>query len=322
MRILGRINYLLLRLSRISKPSPEIDSLKMTLIKCQANLEPESTLSSASEGEDDQTGQIKTIIYSPENKINLNSLNLKFKGDTCVRAFLARLEELRIARKISENIIFDGFPDLVEGPALYWYRANKFNFSCYSELLEGLKSDFDLPDFDFRLLQEIRTRTQAKDESMVVYLSVMLGMMSRLSKQLPEEEKLDLILRNIRPEYSRELALVDVTSIQHLQKIGKRLELAKVKMDSFHEPSFSKNSLVPDFNYKNPKNISPAPNKVKPVSSVSDNETDKPIIKCFRCGKNNHTAPFCRTSRDLVCFKCGTKGVKTPECPTCSMPKN
>ncbi|XP_049874600.1 uncharacterized protein LOC126372767 [Pectinophora gossypiella] len=317
-RILGRAQYLLLRLSRIERPADDLEKLKTSLLLSLANNDITSDSSSDSEHELNRPSCInkyKTII-SHEKKYNLNSLNLKFKGDSCVRVFLARLEELCSARNILVDDIYTGFTDLVDGPALCWYRANKCRFSNYSELVSALKSDFDLPDYDFRLLEEIRSRTQAKDESIVIYLSIILGMMSRLSKELSESDKLDIILRNIRPEYSREIRMIDVTTIQQLQQIGKRLELSKHRIDNFIEPNFSKNSVAPDFNFKCKPKSSRDFSKNIPVASVIRSST------CFRCGGTNHSTNRCNASKEVVCFKCGKKGVKAPLCPNCNSHSN
>lgn len=324
LRTIGRANYILTRISRVADPSDKLLALQSNLINCLADDVPSSSSASASEHEEDgNTSHChnQTVIYTPEKSYNLNSLNLKFKGDTCVRAFLTRLQELYVARKIPKEYVFKGFPDLVEGPALYWYRANKHKFSQLDELLSALQSDFDLPDFDYRLLQEIRSRTQAKDETLVVFLSTVIGMMSRLSTQLPESEKLDIVLRNIRPEYSRELALIDVQSIDHLQELGKKLELCKARIANFSEPSVSKDSVAPDFNYK----IKPPTSHVK-TSSIQSDTTPKPNNAvsrfCLRCGMSNHPTSRCCNSREIMCFKCGLPRVKTPDCPRCNPSKN
>lgn len=318
----GRANYILTRISRVSNPSEELLALQGSLVGCLADDEGSSSSASENENDGDTSHyHSKTVIYKPEKSYNLNSLNLKFKGDTCVRAFLSRLQELYVARKIPKECVFTGFPDLIEGPALYWYRANKHKFSQLDELLSALQSDFDLPDFDYRLLQEIRSRTQAKDETLVVFLSTVIGMMSRLNTKLSESEKLEIVLRNIRPEYSRELALIDVRSIDHLQELGKKLELCKARVEKFTEPSFSKDSVAQDFNYK----LKSSTQTVR-ASSIQSDQPPKPNNTiprfCLRCGDCKHPTSRCPNSREIMCFKCGLPRVKTPDCPRCNPSKN
>lgn len=331
-RLVARCNYILCRLSRISEPEEGIAKLKSSLICLLMRLE-----SDADEPEDTGESYSTPVVNHVENPLcvqqvpktyNLNSLNLKYRGDTCVRVFITRLEELRVARKIPNDIIFDGFPDILEGPALYWFRANKTNFSCYKDVIQSLGDDFDIPDLDHKLLAEIRQRTQAKSETIVVFLSIMVGMFSRLRKTLSEDEQLDIILRNIRPEYSMELALHDIISIDQLKFVCKKLELAKAKAIDFKEPLLTNDSLAPDFTYSNksrnsnPKQLNTNFGNPKPKPIASLNSKDNKSLHCFRCGMNNHNTNKCLKSRDLVCFKCGNKGVKTPECTKCNVPKN
>jgi hypothetical protein len=161
----------------------------------------------------------------------------------------------------------------------------------------------------------------------VFFVSTVLGMFERLSKDIPEAEKLDILSRNIRPEYSRDLALQDITTIEQLKSLCKRIELAQVKAKQFCEPGLSKfneSSITPTRDYlERNKNPFRTPAKDTPrhfVASVTPDTTKK---ACFRCGLTNHSTSICRKSREILCFRCGEKGVRTPNCPKCSTgPKN
>lgn len=331
-RLSSRCRYLLCRLSRLSDNPEGVaelkEKIKLMLEKLKennsSNSDSESDQGSSSSSEQ-VTRIVKKIIYQPEKSFNINSLNLKFKGDTCVRNFVSRLEELRLARNLSEAQIFRGFPEILDGPALSWFRSNRSNFKTYREIIVALKEDFDIPDLDHLLLQEIRARTQAKSETIVSFVSTILGMFDRLEKKVSEEMKLDILSRNIRPEYSRDLALQDIHSIEHLKALCKRIELSQVKAAQFREPNSSnqveKSSPAPARNSE-VRNKFPNRHSMSKhfVASVSKNNSRPP---CFRCGMNNHSTSVCRNSREIVCYKCGAKGVRTPDCPKCgSIPKN
>lgn len=217
----------------------------------------------------------------------------------------------------------------IRGTYLCWLDTNIGKFHGYEELVSALKSDFELPGFDDRLLQEIQTRTQAKHESLVVFLSIILGMMSRLSTELSDGEKLKIVMKNIRPDYNRELLLVDVKSIDHLRELGKRIEAGKLRMEGFSEPCFTKPSVVPDFIYKpkakpdnsENKNTNYS-NKKFPIASVQSSSPKKSSSYCFICKNNEHPTFRCKASRPVLCFKCGKPNVKSTDCPDCKRPKN
>lgn len=337
IRLKSRSKYLLCRLSRLPEDLEEVKPLKATLRTILERLEGDKdSVSSSSDSEENMFEECapvtREIVYKTEKSFNINSLNLKFKGDTCVRTFLTRLEELRVARQIPEGRIFRSFPEILDGPALSWFRSNRVNFSSYSEVTRALKDDFDIPDLDFKLLQEIRARTQAKNETIVSFVSTVLGMFERLNKEVSEADKLDILTRNIRPEYSRELALQDISSVSQLKSLCKRIELMKVRADQFREPSssivntsYTDTSSKPVGKEQYRRNFIP-----KHTTNVSTKSyvaaVAQPVSKqpCFRCGLTNHPTRMCRKSRELVCFKCGEKGVRVPECPKCTIntPKN
>lgn len=320
-RIVARAQYYLMRLNRLTSPSQVTLDLKTKVVNIITLLTENSdddmqSIRESSESEP-EIEQKSKLVYVKEKSSNLCSLNLKYDGTTCVRIFIERLEELRIARGISEKSALIAFSDLLEKSALYWFRANKQLIDSYQHLLARLKEDFDIPDLDYKLIKEIRMRTQAKQESIVAYLSIMQGLFSRLSKPLSEQDKLDILMHNIRPEYMKEMALLDINTISDLQFYGKKLELARARADQFVEPSASHTKHSISCDQKKTYNTNSYPQN-KNISVINAPPGSQVCKKCFRCNRTNHHTGQCRTSKEVVCFKCGEKGFKRTECPKCS----
>lgn len=315
-----RANYLIDRLARISETKPGLTELRGRIVKLLSLLDgdEEDSFSECEEPVSERKEESK-IVYVKDKPINLNTLNLKYDGTSCVRVFIERLEELRCARNISEEHLLLAFPDLLESSALYWYRSNKSNFSNYSQLLKSLRDDFDIPDLDYKLKNEIRKRTQSRTETIVVYISIMQGMFSRLSTPIAEREQLDILLHNVRPEYIKELALHKITTIEELKSYCKKLELARSRAEQFTEPDQAEFKITPDLN----KILSTSTKRVnKQISAFNrSSNVQGQVKKCFRCNKNTHFTNEC-TSREVVCFKCGKRGVKRSDCDSCKFPKN
>lgn len=326
-RWIGRINYLLERLARIDQLSPELLSLRASLVRCLSEHEGVTDSSSESEVEEPKCCKgHRTVIRDSPVKFNLLSLNLKFNGSSCVRSFVNRLDELRLSRQIPVQVVFDGFIDLLDGPALDWYRAYRNTFKTYAQLIDKLKLDFDSPDYDYRLRKEIESRTQHKKETMVVYLATILGMMSRLPKPLLEEDQLEIILRNVRPEYRSALALTDVKSIDELQKLCRKIELVKFRNDNFAEPAMGRNKAEASDSFAKPSTSKGVMYNNDKFDSRNNgtfqNRLSSVRLHCFRCNRDNHSTRDCKVSRELLCYRCGLKGVKTPDCPKCNQAKN
>lgn len=321
LKLSRRANYLIDRLARITEFNAQLSDLRSRLIRILAVVDKEDS-DSGSEYEETQASRLSqkeesNVIYIKEKPVNLNSLNLKYDGTTCVRVFIERLEELRQARNIPENHVLSAFSDIVENSALHWFRSNKSNIHTYSQLLKSLKDDFDIPDLDYKLISEIKQRTQAKHETIVVYLSTMQGMFSRLTKPLSSDKQLEILMHNIRPEYMKDLALHKITSIDTLKSLCKQLELARSRAEQFEEPNFYNFKMTKDLhNRSSPRSFN------KQVSALNEASTSsRPDKKCFRCGRNTHFTNQCR-STEIVCFKCGTKGVTRVDCTNCRNSKN
>jgi hypothetical protein len=320
-RLTCRANYLIDRLARIPETNSQISDLRSRLIRILSQIDNgDSDTSNEYEEPQAPTSNEKDeskVVYIKEKPINLNSLNLKFDGTTCVRVFIERLEELRQARNISEDHILSAFSDLLDNSALHWFRSNKDTIDTYKQLIKCLKNDFDIPDLDYKLRSEIRQRTQAKNETIVVYLSTMQGMFSRLTHALSDSEQLEILMHNIRPEYMKELALHNIPTIDKLKFYCKQLELARSRADQFIEPNFNNFRITSDLHNKSTLKL------VGKQISALDKPTSSRYLdkKCFRCNQNTHFTNQCK-SRELVCFKCGKKGVKRSDCENCQDSKN
>ncbi|KAH9640468.1 hypothetical protein HF086_018134 [Spodoptera exigua] len=118
---------------------------------------------------------------------------------SCVRAFITRIEELRRAREVSDETIFKLAPELLTDDALHWVCSVRDSITSWSELLSCLRDDFDVFDFDYKMMEEITAGSQGEDESITIYLAIMHGTFPRFTRVVPESDRLDIILHNIRP---------------------------------------------------------------------------------------------------------------------------
>lgn len=271
----------------------------------------------------------------------------KYDGKTCVRSFIQRIEEFREAKDIPNGKMLVSATEIFTGDALHWFRSVKERVSSWKMLLSVLKEDFDCIDYDYKMLAEIRNRTQGDSESIAIYLAIMDGMFRRLTNHMNESERLEIILHNIRPCYANILATCpDIDSIESLRILCKNYEHVKSRCDNFKEPpNASAMTLAPEFAYKSAKEHNK--NLVRSNYSYSS----KPTLKtnnfatsnrqyfegnrvqtdnrtyaianskkfCFRCRVDTHSMPECNADRnDIFCFKCGMKNVKLPDCPNCN----
>jgi hypothetical protein len=118
--------------------------------------------------------------------VPISKWNVKYSGDDrdmSLSAFLARVEELMVARHATKQDLFDCAIDLFSGKALIWYRANRKNATDWNSLVTLLRGQFQPADYNDRLFDEIRQRTQGSDETIGLYLAVMDSLFDRTDHQ-------------------------------------------------------------------------------------------------------------------------------------------
>lgn len=290
--------------------------------------------------------QLTKLSISCERSLSTELAKIKFDGKTCVRSFIERIEEFRISKDVTDKKMFSYASDLFTGDALHWYRSVKSQFETWKDLLCSLKEDFDLVDYDYRMLAEIRSRTQGATENIITYFAIMKGMFSRLNKQLTEEEKLEILIHNIRPCYANALfTCSEIKSMDELRAICRNYERIKIRCDNFKEPpSSSPSSVAPEFAYRpvkepiktnysqkyfnssNPKQntyinhnttnkMANSTDKTYAINCASPRTSTK---YCYRCKVDTHSMAECDAERTIFCFKCGLKDYRTPDCPKCN----
>lgn len=255
-----------------------------------------------------------TLQTSERCAERIEKWDVKFTGERCgasVNAFLERVEELRQARGVTEAHLFRSAVDLFIGKALLWFRAIRVTIGTWQELVRELKEEFLPPNYDDLLLDEIRRRTQGKEESIGVYVATMANMFRRLSEPLSEKRQLAILQRNLAPFYQTQLGLADPKSVNDLVVLGRRLETVRANVETFAPPPSirSRHLLEPDLAYV-------AVEEEPMVAVVGRNAQPTKVIRCFNCNGEGHYANNCSAPRR--CLGCGRVGVSRRDCRSCS----
>lgn len=358
------LNHLYHRLNRIVNVPEVTDLYKTCLTSFNAQYKelsalkpPTSQTKPTTSNTTDVATEGPTISVTCERNLSSDICKLKYSGKSCVRSFILKVEEFVLSRGISYDKILSLAFEIFTDDALHWYRYNKDKVQSWSELCKLLIEDFSSRDYDYRFLSEIRSRTQGESENITIYLSIMHGMFSRLSKPLSEDDKLEIILHNIRPCYANTLsASPDILTIDSLKSLCRNYENIQSRFSQFHEPpKVSSCTIAPEFAYKPSTSASNSlPNKYnsfnqhkhtyntdqnnynkpysttnrqKPTANYYENKNipvsvvarDNPKVTfCPRCRTDDHSLKNCKEDRFLICFKCGKKDVRFSECPVCN----
>lgn len=285
--------------------------LDVTLISAVEGI---SVNESSSEGENEEESPVESQSAKP---IPVVHWKLKFSGEAkgnTLCGFLERVDELRIARNVSKGQLFRSAVDLFEGQALVWYRANRYSFSTWEELVVGLKQTFLPRDYDEKLYQEIRKRTQGDGENIAVYVAIMDSLFTRLSAKIPERTKLHILMKNITPFYQSQLALTNVDSITHLVELCQRLEERKASIETFEPPPRRFDTFEAELAYASPaRKISAINTRVRDdrVSVQGGNKS------CWNCKAVGHMWRDCNNPRTRFCYRCGEPNQTVISCRKC-----
>lgn len=275
---------------------------------------------------------ISTAQYKP---VPVSKWNLHFSAESrglSLSAFLERVNELKRARNVTDDRLFEESCDLFTGKALLWFRANVSLVRTWDELVRLLRLEFQPVDYDDRLLEEIKRRTQGAEESIGMYVAIMKNMFSRLATPLNENNILRILLRNISPFYQTQLGLVEVKSIADLIAYGRKIEERRSAVENYVPPSRKKGDLEADLAYV--EAAPSTPNVVHEISTATftprpahSEPRRRPMssspLKCWNCGDTNHRAGQCPKPRSKIyCYRCGKPEVTVNTCPKCGKSNN
>ncbi|KOB65407.1 Gag polyprotein [Operophtera brumata] len=181
---------------------------------------------------------------------------LKFNGKSCVHVFIQRMNEFCMSRNISHTKLLTYGIEMFTEQALHWYRSVKDDVNSWDDLTKLLVADFSQFDYDYRLVSEIRSRTQGDAENIVIYFAMMSELFSRLSKPMSEAEKLEILLHNIRPCYANVLVShgSSIDSIDTLRSLCRNYEKIQALSAQFREPPrVTTETLAPDLAFSRPQ---------------------------------------------------------------------
>lgn len=241
----------------------------------------------------------------------------KFSGDKkgmSLNAFLERIDELRLARHVAKETLLESGVDLFSGRAYQFYLAYRGQVSSWDEFVVLLKEEYLSANYNENLFEELKKRTQGTDESIGVYIAVMLGYFNRLSCEVSEETKLKILTRNLAPFYQSRLSMVEINTIEELRKFGKKLEAVKESIDSYVPPSRKFSTLEPDMAYVGIET------QVDSCQATTSSQGDQPkTVVCFRCNKPGHYAAGCPSRSAKFCYRCKREGFTVRTCPQCGV---
>lgn len=313
----------------IAQNTSQFEEKTTTTVTEVSNPPPLQSFPSSTQGQIERFGtssqQVPVAVRSSESVaphiVPVFKWGLSFSNDQglSIGAFLERAEELRRARGLTHQQLFQSAVDLFSGSALVWYRSTVGRIHTWEELCKELKLVFQSPDYDDMLCQEIMNRTQGDQEPIDLYLAAMEGLYKRLANPIAEPQRLQQILKNLNPYLQDKLCLITISSLEELRELGRKAELGRLRSTHQRPPPKPNMVLEPDLAYSNlrRKGISAGHMSTLKMSPMRNPRA----LECWNCSKTGHRFRDCKEKRAVFCYGCGDQGVKKPTCNKCR-PKN
>lgn len=239
--------------------------------------------------------------------VQVSRWNLTYAGVGSINAFIERVEEKAASHDVSHEMLFRQASELFTDHALVWFRSVRNEVKSWNELVARLRVAFLPADYEFELWDEIRARTQGPEERVEIFVAVMQNLLNRFAQPVPEQVRLQVIIRNLQPRFQFEMSVRQSVSISSLLSVCKNIEEAAHRIATFKNPPTRTTTLLePELACRRER------------SSVHQVETSsKPPRMCWNCRSPEHFSAACAQPHRRRCYSCGKAGVTKSSCPTC-----
>ena len=265
------------------------------------------------------------VYAEPKNIFNeVRKWGLRFNGQADPISFLERLEELLTYTDIPCDSLIVALPELLQGPALAWYRNNKQTWESWDDFLDCFRQFYLPGDFQFHLEEQIAGRKQRPRERGRDYVLEMQTLIRRQGSISPATA-LRRIHRNLLPEYRQFIRLSDFNSvgglisrIEEYEVLAK--ELGQRGTQSVNPRTLTNNSGyevyrgAPDYRINSGRNESAPVTNARTSGNNEVRATRRPL-ECWNCGNIGHTRNDCQNARRIFCSRCRRPGVLSRDCP-------
>ena len=247
----------------------------------------------------------------------LRDWTLKFDGDTEKASdFLDKLTDCQESSGLTFQQIKYALSAILDKQAGIWYRTEKKTLKSWKELEQAFIDRFIPSRDDEDYINELRDRTQGKNENMATFISKFKTIAEKLQDKLSENRLVKMALRVLHPEYQKYMANYmqtnEITDFKTLLELGKKYEQATEIRLRYTAPKTKDKMIMPEVAYEEkstktkiaaiqtssdtPTPVSNTENaakgkggkKGKKKAQNKDNDTKEDMAAIATAGNNNH----------------------------------
>lgn len=296
-------------------------------------------------GENDSY-RVRPFGPSYRKSVPVHQWKLSFSGEPNTMHLYDFLSELRMfqrSERVPDEVLLASVVHLLSGRARLWYRSWFATFECWDDLVAAMKTEFLPPKYDYKLLTTISNRRQKPNETFSEYLNAMQSQFQHLSIPVDEQHKLSIIEENMLTKYVVATSAVEITRLDQLSNICRRVDYAYAKTPQFSAPPNRITDSRPVFRnnqqgrYRDVQELEIASQQTQfpQISNPGSDESNRELLEmrrdrqsadsnrnyCYNCLQVGHNFSNCPAPRSgQFCYRCGLRDVTTFTCKNC--PKN
>lgn len=255
--------------------------------------------------------------HSPFVKLHISKWNIRFSGDgkgLSVNAFLERINDFSQSRNVSKKELINSIGELLSDDALIWYRYIRQKVRNWEHFVELMKQEFEPPDYEVELWEEIRRRTQGSSERISTYIARMNALFDRLPTSPTEEEKLKILRRNVNPYLIKATSLTSISTVDQFLEICRTLEMSEKHAERYKPPVNYRKTAVLEPDLACPPEFIGRLNEL----TTSENLNTISDVECWNCKEIGHRFKKCpKPRKSCFCFGCGKSNSTRSDCPIC-----
>lgn len=137
----------------------------------------------------------------------------------------------------SDTDLFRLINVMLKDKALDWARMEEDQWKTYSDFVEAFLTQYSVLNIQDRLLMEAFNRKQAKNESIIDFVTKIRLIFQRMVPPLPLNRQIDFAYRNLDPTYMDFISRSRISSWKDLITEGKLIELKAAYKSSSQKSS-------------------------------------------------------------------------------------
>ncbi|XP_043464549.1 activity-regulated cytoskeleton associated protein 2-like [Leptopilina heterotoma] len=174
-----------------------------------------------SPGPDQANVGVGLPIY--ENQVPIHTAT----GKEDPEEFLSLLTDCKEGIEISDSELLHALPSVLKGVASNWYRVVKREIKTWGHFKKYFRREFLETVDDEDVYDELKSRTQAKEEKISEYLLNLRSITQHFRNPMTDFEMLRIAYRGLTPEYRCYVSSYSVNTVLDLEKHLREYERIK-----------------------------------------------------------------------------------------------